>query len=871
MTSRAVVTPENLSKDFAVDTTVLDGRPVKLNLSKRLFSRDPTSGEIATSNLARATVVGYGSVASMKADTTLLAGDQVRTRGYTTSFDGGSAEYIVMSQASFGSAAPDGLIDHLLDNGRVAVLQHNREIDAQQCGVQDGIESSDAWNNAFWRASALASANNPSTVNPVTFICTVNVLANKTLHMSKKPADPLSPGGQCVVDVYHPGCITAVGGGTFETHLNNEMARLTALHGSPVTLGSALAAKFLKADPQLPEFLGDKIERPIPLISFCCNRATLALGTVKCDFWCSGIRIDRALCTEIAPGMSVQGYRKYGLLYTKNSNNAIKSHDITAKQIGLADFGDYDGRIMTGGYLESRNFTGDALAICQKDMMWFGGNTGWGRTAVTLLDMCHANESDRWAGRTMYPDYFSRWNDSAWLDHGGKIYQPEWDHMAPSTGTGDCDFYGMHVMQGVANTTDEEATPRMDGVAFGGQPGFECWNDTNAVHIYGADIDSSLVLCFGSSIRLYQPTGGGANTATGGIFDPQVRFFPCRSTNLASSHVESVGMTIGIFPFDNGRDGVPDIRTFGGDYTLWNSRNRPYSGSYIGPVQYRGILTGGVAPLPSASVLAVGDYFWVMQDGVYGGQAFSQGDIAYALTLAPGTAFGANWYRGLNQNTTAKNADKIVTLRKPVNELIARNSDVPANWVSKPGGKTGYLYETGVTGAQMVFDGADQLFDQPGGIILKTGSAITGIELQGVLGNSAFKPQGGAFGATTAYATDSYGQFSYLKKSDNTGWITFHTHVALTGFALGTATGKVTLTGLAAPCVPGGNSRAAPLTVLAYGFPGMNIAAQMIAGSAEIALLKQTTFGGAWTPLLVGDLSAASELFISGRYRGDLS
>lgn len=656
----------------------------------------------------------YPSLADMLNDTTIADGAIVGTLGYWTEFDGGSAFYLIKTNAAFGGT-PDGMIDHQITGGLlVAVLQHSRVFDAQQCGVQAGVESSTAWNNAFARAASLAPTSATATEQPVTFICNIDVLTNKTLHMSRAPANAFTNGVRVIMEVQHPGAIIAVGGGDFESHLTAEMARLTTLHGSTVALGSALAAQFLKADPQVAVFLGDKIERPLPLINVVLTRSKVTLGDMACDFWCSGLRIYKCTATHFQGNMSVYNYRKYGALYTNNSNNDVKTTNLTAKQWFINDLTDHTGRMMAGGFGEPQNMTGDGIVSCQKDMMWFGGNTGWGRTAVVTLDQCGTASSDRWAGRTMYPDYFIRWNDAAWTDYGGAINLPQWDRMMPSNGTGDNDFYGMHVMQGYGETSDEGATFRQEGLAFGGQTGWENWNNTNAVNAYGSDIDSSITQLFGPAIRFYQPTITVGNTAKFACFHPVVRCYAARSTIARLTEFQNWAGSIGIFPFDRGVVGTPNVVSFSGDFTNWNYRNRVDSGSFTGPVTYRGQIAGGSGNLPSSSVVAAGDFFWVTEAGTYGGQAMTNGDILYARTTAPGTSYGANWYLGLNGNVPSLQLQQTVNVSKFVNVLVPHESNEPVIWYTKPAGNAALRLETGLTQFDLVFDGADAAITLPG-------------------------------------------------------------------------------------------------------------------------------------------------------------
>jgi len=108
----------------------------------------------------------YSTIALAKVDSLLTPGQTVVTLGYWESYDGGEAIYSVRAVADFSAdmvtagliGTPDNKIDHLIFGGALVLqLQHNRIIDTAQCGVREGYESGDAWNNAFWRAAALST------------------------------------------------------------------------------------------------------------------------------------------------------------------------------------------------------------------------------------------------------------------------------------------------------------------------------------------------------------------------------------------------------------------------------------------------------------------------------------------------------------------------------------------------------------------------------------------------------------------------------------------------------------------------------------------------------------------------------------------
>jgi len=78
----------------------------------------------------------FDTVADMVASSP-SAGVLVKTKGYTTSGDGGGAIYLIQTAAEFGGT-PDELGDHTLANGNVAVLQHSGTVNVRKYGAQLG-------------------------------------------------------------------------------------------------------------------------------------------------------------------------------------------------------------------------------------------------------------------------------------------------------------------------------------------------------------------------------------------------------------------------------------------------------------------------------------------------------------------------------------------------------------------------------------------------------------------------------------------------------------------------------------------------------------------------------------------------------------
>lgn len=96
----------------------------------------------------------FATVAAMKSETKLAVGDKVRTQGYLSAGDGGGWFYTI---ATSGTAV-DGYVDHALNNGLKAVLDHGAVFHAEWAGAVRGVEASAQLNAAWvhlrsWKAS----------------------------------------------------------------------------------------------------------------------------------------------------------------------------------------------------------------------------------------------------------------------------------------------------------------------------------------------------------------------------------------------------------------------------------------------------------------------------------------------------------------------------------------------------------------------------------------------------------------------------------------------------------------------------------------------------------------------------------------------
>ena len=99
----------------------------------------------------------YDTVASMKSDTKLKSGMYVKTKGYYSANDGGSAEYIVRELAQ--NETTDNGYTHLLNNGLVAeLLINDNQINVKQFGAKGN--DTDADDTYFNTAISYARTNN---------------------------------------------------------------------------------------------------------------------------------------------------------------------------------------------------------------------------------------------------------------------------------------------------------------------------------------------------------------------------------------------------------------------------------------------------------------------------------------------------------------------------------------------------------------------------------------------------------------------------------------------------------------------------------------------------------------------------------------
>lgn len=105
----------------------------------------------------------YDTVADLKADTKLKAGNHAQTKGYTTAGDGGHATYIIVDD---NTLVDDGGSIHALTNGLFAVLLNNEYVTPEMYGAYgDGVhDDSTAIQKAFDSGKVVEFA-------PKTYIC----------------------------------------------------------------------------------------------------------------------------------------------------------------------------------------------------------------------------------------------------------------------------------------------------------------------------------------------------------------------------------------------------------------------------------------------------------------------------------------------------------------------------------------------------------------------------------------------------------------------------------------------------------------------------------------------------------------------------
>lgn len=629
----------------------------------------------------------FDNVSDMVAATSLTVGDFVRTKGYSTPGDGGGADYKIVAAAT---GTDDGGSYHDLSGiSGQAQLQYNTIIKAEWWGVAQDTESSAEWNAAFAFAADLSRSSRADNDATMTFICNVDFTAKDVLQMTK------SGGGTCEVIVWHPGKITAIGGGEF---------------------AAVYSGTFLSSGVPVAE------TAPIPLINCRVQRADIMMGALDCNFWCSGVRFHGTTSTRFLI-RELYHFRKYGMLVLDRGNNAIQIYDADVKQwqISSDDNHDFSGRMGANGNQNWDNYTGDPLVCMQKDFQVRGGTFGWARSAIVLMDSYPSRDA---FGEDKYYDGLST---------GGT-------GIEYSTGTGDVVFIGTHVMQGAGNGT---ALPRYDNIEVGGPVSIECFNNSNPAFFIGGDIDASTVQMYGSALRFSGtsyisggrnrfPDDDGENNDKIITVDPRMRYYADGSNNPSGGIVEGIpGLSIGVFS----RSGYSD---FNGDYDNWNKINQPTASGYNGLLDFsvpfmaynaagrndRG-LDGSNCRLGIPTGATAGEAFIVVQDMDVltngsvvlrdaGGTVdfpLNRGDyVIITNTYSGGSNLWVDTDMVRTEYSDVKARDGAFTaqLSRPVYTMIPRDED-DLEEIHKPGGSLGYKYKVGGINYQWSFDGVDEV------------------------------------------------------------------------------------------------------------------------------------------------------------------
>ena len=535
--------------DFVSPVALEAGRSILVNADGDGLAMGPTADEIesaqayaaaaaASAETAAALLTGarpaFDTLAAMLASDIVEVGEHVRTLGHTTVGDGGDALY---KKVAWGTGTADGGSLHDCDDesGQMQLV-HNRGIKAEWWGVvlpANGVpvDKTDEFNAAFAFAADLSRDSRTDAEASVFFSCEADFLASDTLHLRKTGNSP------CEVNVYMPGRIKATTGGVFESHYTGGSGYLSS--GVPVA--------------------EDENQPPLPLINCRVQRSSVQFGELDCNFLCSGVRYQSSTGTT-SSGQDLYHFRKYGHLVLDRSNNALVLRWNNVKQwlLGAVDNDDFDGRMGSGGNILQANYTGDCLAVLQKDFRVWGGHWGWSRTAILLTDI-YGNRNA--AGEDCYHDGLST----------------ETDYLETSNGSGDVFLYGLHIMQGYGDASE---VPRYDNVAIGGPIGIECFNNGNTAYVIGMDIDACTVQMYGAGLRLVEcsyisggtnefPDDDGEDSDRVVVIDPRMRYYADDSNHPAGGVMSGIpGMTVGVYP----RSGYS---SFTGDHTAWNKLNQP--------------------------------------------------------------------------------------------------------------------------------------------------------------------------------------------------------------------------------------------------------------------------------------------------------
>ena len=592
----------------------------------------------------------YATVAAMKADADLLEGNKARTLGYYTAYDGGGAEYTIETLVTHG-ATPDGYGDHSLDNGLVARVRHPRSIVvAEKFGVISGSECSARFQEAFYSACDLAGTTN--LIERVLLTCAANFLIKNRIYLADRGNTTVDG-----VDWEITGSIT-------------------------VTTGGNLAAS--------------TYANPVFAITIRTAQCEGRFGLVDCNRICAGIVLLGAVAC-VWRKLQLARFHRCGVLVPdgpigggdgRNGNTCMVDAVIKQWLQGDTEFDD------------DAEFTADCVVVGHKDWQCLGGQIGWSRAAVVLLDHTPDDVNDHVEGRNVYAGYKSQ-------------------------GAGDFFWLKPHLMQG---RPGDGGPPRMDNVAIGGPILIEAWSNTNKWYFVQSDLDSG-------TLQLYAPRGvidvasfvaGGANRFDDRVvvIDPVLRLYANGNANPAGFEMaQNNNLTVGLFPFES--------FIWTGDYSGFNYTGRQKSPGYEGAVAYQGIWDAATAgAFPSG---ASAGHFWLVRatpvtGSTFAGHLFMDGDLLFALVNAPSTSiYAANWYGSANNQVDQNLRGTQVRVNAGEQYLQATSADIPLRTFWSGGEAILTEYRAGSALASTSWDGTTwQHNAAAGSIALKNWKAEAG-------------------------------------------------------------------------------------------------------------------------------------------------
>lgn len=524
-------------------------------------------------------------VADLVANPLLSVGQRVRTQGYYEVGDGGDAVYDIVTVATHGGT-PDGYGDHLLDNGLVAAIDHPdlTVVDAQY-GVKRDTECSARWQAAFWAAADLASES-----------------------------------------IYDG--MTATFRGITDCKIKNKLYA-TARDGGTVELLNIDAPAYLKAQNG-GNLAPSTYSVPIPLMTVRASSCKARWGVIDCNNICSGW-LGLSVSEQIAENLTVVRMDCYGVYIPMGASGDFKLINPNIKQWRS---GDPEREV-------DAEYTAYGLVVGNKDIQFLGGEIGWCKLPLLLLDASPELVGDRVEGRNYFRGY-------------------------ESEGTGGCTFTNIHPMAGRPG-----GPPRVDQITQGGPTLIEVWNNTNICQINFADLDSGIVRIYGKGVEFNRPNAivGGKNSFLvdrAVVLDPLIRVYANGSLNPSRLSINSEqGTTIGFYDFEGD--------SWDGDYSAWNRTGRQSTGLWLGDVDVQGFWDPTTGSFPASST--AGDYWVVQKDGTVGGEAFVAGDGLISLVNnASTTTLAANWEHNTISDVEQRDESAGTRLEQGARVVLSRNN-----------------------------------------------------------------------------------------------------------------------------------------------------------------------------------------------------